>query len=137
MVSSDDQVLLAYNTKAGYWERVAAKESLVSQQRLLVPPTYRDEISIGVGVTVDLLGGTQVQLLPGTDKEPVGLAIDFGRLVLVPSPEAGKVRLAVGGHGGVLTLADNETIAALEVTRSALPGVNPESERPTPWPIST
>ena len=64
LVSSDDQVLLAYNTKAGYWERVAAKESLVSQQRLLVPPTYRDEISIGVGVTVDLLGGTQVQLLP-------------------------------------------------------------------------
>ena len=127
LVSSDDQVLLAYNQKAGYWERVAAKESLVSQQRLLVPPTYRDEISIGAGVTVDLLGGTQVQLLPGTDKEPVGLAIDFGRLVLVPSQEALKVRLAVGGHSGLLTMADNETIAALEVTRSALPGADPET----------
>ena len=130
LVSADDQVLLAYNTQAGYWERLATRDPLVSQQRLLAPPTYRDEISIGAGVTVELLGGTQVQLLPGTEKEPVGLDIAFGRLALVPSQDATKLRLTVGGHSGLLTLTDNETFAALEVTRSSSPGVNPESDAP-------
>ena len=129
--NSEDQVLLAFDPQAGFWQRVPAKEPLVSGQRLLALPTYRAEISLNSAITLQMLGGTQVQLLAGSPQAPAGLEVAFGRLVLMPLAQGGpQVRLVVEGRSGVLTLADAETIAAVEVVRYHAPGVNPESQPP-------
>jgi hypothetical protein len=125
---SGDQVLLQYDQSAGYWKRLPAKEMVVSAQRLLALPTYRDEIALNAGITLQLLGGTQVQLLHSIGSEPAGLDVAFGRIVLAPVRPGPQLHLTIGNLSGVLTLVDAETIAAIEVIRVHTPGVNPESE---------
>ncbi len=63
--SSEDQILLQYDAKTHDWQRVSAAEPLLTGQRLLAMPDYRDEITLDAGITVKMVGGTQVQLLPG------------------------------------------------------------------------
>ena len=114
-MAGDDQILLVFDAKQGQWARLPVKQALAAGERLLALPTYRDELAFGENITLQLVGGTQVLLLPAEGKSPAGVQIDFGRLVLAPAQAGPQLRLAVGGHAGVLTLADAETIAAVEV----------------------
>ena len=130
--NSEDEVLLAFNAHSGAWQRVPEKGMLFAGQRLLVLPTYRDEIGLASGVTVQMLGGTQVELLPRGPEGPPGLEITFGRLVLAPLAQAGtQMQLAVGDRSGVLTMVDAESIATVEVTRRHVPGGDPEDKKST------
>ena len=129
--SSDDQILLQYDAKSHDWQRVSAAEPLLSGQRLLAMPAYRDEITLDAGITVKMIGGTAVQLLPGDPPSLPGLEVAFGRLVFQPVAQGGRqLRLTVGGRSGVLTLVDPESIVALEVSPLHVPGTNPETEAP-------
>ena len=130
--NSEDEVLLGFDAHNGAWQRVPEKEMLFAGERLLVLPTYRDEIGLTSGVTVQMVGGTQVELLPREADSPPGLEIAFGRLVLAPLSQAGaQVRLTVGGRSGVLTMVNAESIATLEVTRRHVPGSDPEEKKAT------
>ena len=130
--NSEDEVLLAFDTHSGAWQRVPEKEMLFAGQRLLVLPTYRNEIGLASGVTVQMVGATQVELLPRDPDGPPGLEIAFGRLVLAPLTEAGtQLRLTVGPRSGVLTMVNAESIATLEVTRRHVPGGDPEEQKST------
>ncbi len=124
---SSEQVLLSDNPPNG-WTRVGANQMLVPQ-RVLALPTYRPKIVLTSGVTVEMLGGTRIDLLSSSAKELPGIRVLFGRVVLVPLGKAGtRLRVEFGEHHGTITFVDAESIAALEVHHLHPPGTNPESE---------
>lgn len=126
---SEKQVLLRFDSQSASWRRVPAKGILFPHGRLIALPTYRPEITVGAGINVQLLDGTQIELLPGDQQNPAGLKVDYGRLFIVPPAEDGtRLRLVFGDRTGVVTFGDAESILALEVTPVRFPGTNPETE---------
>ena len=126
---SSDQVLLTDDSKGG-WLRVATNQMLVPQ-RLLVLPTYRAKVTLTVGVTLEILGGTQLELLASGPQELPGIRVLYGRVVMMPLAQPGsRLRVAFGDRSGVITFSDAESVAALEVRRVHVPGTNPEAGPP-------
>ena len=127
--TSDGQdVLLKYDAANALWRRVLPEEFLTAGQPLLALPNFRSRIDIfDVGATLELLNGTRVEILPSAPQGSPGVDIDFGCMVIKPLAQAGaRVRIVVGSHTGTITLANVETVAALEVTRVHDLGTNPE-----------
>jgi hypothetical protein len=124
-----EQVLLSNNPPNG-WTRVGAKQTLIPQE-VLALPTYRPEIGLTSGVTVEMIGGTRVELLGSSAKDISGIRVIFGRVVLMPLGKGGtRLRVEFGDHHGTITFVDAESIAALDVRHLHAPGTNPESESP-------
>jgi hypothetical protein len=124
---SADQLLLRDEPASGGWVRVAANQMLMPR-RLLALPTYRPQVTLTVGVTLEILGGTALDLLANTPPDMPGVGIRYGRVVLMPLAKAGsRLRVMFGNRSGVLTFPDAESIAALEVRHIHRPGVNPEA----------
>jgi hypothetical protein len=127
LMSSTDQVLLKYSTASG-WTRVAP-DQILTTERLLALPTYRAKISLNIGVVLEILGGTQLDFLGSSTQETPGIRIAFGRVVMRPPGKAGmQLRVAFGDRSGMLQFNDAESVAALEVRRTHMPGMNPETE---------
>ena len=113
---SGDQVLLKYDESAG-WTRVAMNQ-MVLPGRLLVLPTYRVKLTLSIGVNLDIVGGSQVELLASSLQEPPGIRVLFGRVVMMPLAKAGpRLRVKFGDRGGDVVFSDAELVAALEVRR--------------------
>jgi hypothetical protein len=125
-MSNEQQILLGLDP-AGSWTRVSANQMLMPQQ-FLAPPTYRAKIALTSGVAMEALGGSRIELLPGGPREPSGVRIFYGRVVLMPLGNNGlRMRLVFGDHDGILTFADAESIAALTVYRVRAAGTDPEN----------
>ncbi len=123
---SSEQVLLSDGVGAG-WARVAANQMLIPQQ-VLVPPTYRAKIALTMGVTMEILGGSHVELLGSSARELPGLRVLYGQVVLMPLGKVGsRMRLAFGDRTGTIAFTDAETVVALDVRRFRVPGTNPEN----------
>jgi hypothetical protein len=123
------EVLLRYNADTATWTRAAPEEFLQSGQPLLALPTYRPRVVIlNLGVTAELLSGTQIELLgPDAEGRP-GIDVLFGRVVLKPLAQGpARLRLTGGGRSGALTLTSVESICALEVLRVQPPGEDPQT----------
>ncbi|MGD0896607.1 MAG: hypothetical protein ABR915_02145 [Thermoguttaceae bacterium] len=128
-ISDAREVLLRYNGDLPAWLRVAPEEFLQSGQPLLALPTYRPRVVVlKVGVTAELLGGTEIELAgPDAQGEP-GINVAFGRLVVKPLAQPGiRIRLLAGGQSGVLTLSTVDSMAAVEVVRTRAPGSDPQT----------
>jgi hypothetical protein len=123
------EVLLRYNADTSTWTRAAPEEFLQSGQPLLALPTYRPRVVIlNLGVTAELLSGTQIELLPPDAEGRPGIDVVFGRVVVKPLAQApARLRLTGGGRSGLLTLTSVESICALEVMRVQPPGVDPQT----------
>jgi hypothetical protein len=124
------EVLLRYNADNATWTRAAPEEFLQSGQPLLALPTYRPRVVLlkTGGITAELLGGTEIQLLPPDTEGRPGIHVVFGRVVVKPLDQApARLRLTGGGRAGVLTLGSLESICALEVVRVQPPGVDPQT----------
>ncbi len=123
---SSKQVLLSDGVGTG-WTRVAANQMLIPQQ-VLVPPTYRAKIALTMGVTLEILDGSHVELLGSSARELPGLRVLYGRVVLMPLGKVGsRMRLAFGDRTGTIAFTDAETVVALDVRRFRVPGTNPEN----------
>jgi len=126
---STDQVLLKHDATAG-WTRAAPNEML-TPQRLLCLPTYRAKVALTVGVSLEILGGTRLDLLPSSPQDLPGVRIEYGRVGLMPLAQAGsRVRVAFGDRSGVVTFSDAASIASFEVRRLHPPGADPEASPP-------
>ena len=126
---SSNQVLLKDDPASG-WVRVAANQMLMPQ-RLLVLPTYRAKLTLTVGITLEILGDTQIELLASSPGELPGIRALYGRVVLAPLAEANAgLRVVFGDRSGVVTFSDAESVAALEVWRVHLLGTDPEAGPP-------
>ena len=114
---SSEQVLLGADA-AGDWTRVGPNQVLVPQQ-LLVLPTYRAKVALTVGVTLEILGPARVELLGSSRHALPGIRVRYGRVVLMPLGKAGRrLQVAFGDHTGMITFADADSTAALDVRRS-------------------
>jgi hypothetical protein len=124
---SADQLLLKYDAAVGGWLRLTANQELVPE-RLLALPTYRPHVALAAGVAAEILGGTDLELLPADPAGLPGIGIRYGRVVMMPleKPSA-RLRVLFGDRGGVLTFADVGSVAALLVRRIHRPGANPEA----------
>jgi hypothetical protein len=126
---SEDQILLVNAGADAEWQRLASKDILTANEQLLALPTYRPEITLGAGIKLRVLGGTELELLPANAREPAGIKIRFGRIVTMPSANAGtRIRFVIGTRVGVITYVDPETKVSAEVRSIHAPGVNPETE---------
>ncbi|MGA2062651.1 MAG: hypothetical protein ABSG67_19440, partial [Thermoguttaceae bacterium] len=127
--TSEDQILLVNAGVDADWQRVASKDILTANEQLLALPTYRPEITLGAGVKLRVLGGTELELLPANAREPAGIKIRFGRIITMPLANAGtRLRIIIGARVGLITYVDPEAVVAAEVRNVHAPGVNPETE---------
>lgn len=128
--TSDGQdVLLTFDAAGAIWRRALPEEYFTTGQPLLELPCYRSRIDLvyQVGATIDLLGGTRIELVPSGPKTPLGVSIEYGRIVVKPLAQDGaRLRVLAGSHAGTLTLASLESVAAFDVTRVHEPGTDPE-----------
>jgi hypothetical protein len=125
---SDDQILLGSSGPTADWQRLASKEFISAHEQLLALPTHRVDITVGGGINLRMLGGTQLELLPANAKEPAGVKIRFGRIVAMPLANGDtKIRIVFGNRSGVITFADPEAVVAAEIQRIHAPGTNPET----------
>ncbi|MEN6406271.1 MAG: hypothetical protein ABFC77_07360 [Thermoguttaceae bacterium] len=124
---STDQVLLREDAKNG-WTRVEPNEALMPQQ-LEVLPTYRVKLALTSGVTLEILGGTRLELLPARAKDPPGIRVVYGRVVMMPLARSDtQLRVEFGKRVGVLTFSDTQAVAAIDVRRRVPPGLDPTED---------
>jgi hypothetical protein len=127
--TSSDQILLRSNGDSGNWERAKGDSILYPQQHLIAFPTYRPAITLSSGLILQMLGGTEVSLLPGDQQSPSGIKIRYGRVVINSVANPGiRLRLVIGDQAGILTFLDADTNVGIEVHRAHVPGTNPEEE---------
>lgn len=121
---SSKQVLLS---NGGGWSRVDTNQMLIPQE-VMTLPTYRAKIALTIGVTLEILGGSRVELLGSTAQELPGVRVRSGRVVMMPLGKVGsRMRLIFGDRTGTITFNDADTIVALYVSRLRTPGTNPEA----------
>jgi hypothetical protein len=126
--SNGQDVLLTFDAARGFWRRALPEERFAAGQPLLEPPCYRSQIDVlDVGARIELINGTRVELLQSGPQGLLGVAIDFGRMVVRPLAQAGaRLHVVAGSHTGTLTLASEESVAGVEVARFHEPGTDPE-----------
>jgi hypothetical protein len=130
---SEDQVLLRFDEPADSWQRVRGKEFLLPECKLVALPTYHPEVTLAAGFTLEVLGGSEIELAGPDGEDLAGLRIRYGRVFIMPLADAGtRLRLLVGEQAGVITFADAESVAAVEVSPVHLAGTDPEGPQPPP-----
>jgi len=122
---SQEQLLLRYKRDEDVWMRVAGEAPLYPADRLVALPTYRPEIALA-GAALQLVGGTEVELLAGDAEHDPGVRVRYGRVSVLPLA-ATRVRLVTGEQDGVLVFDDPKGVVALEVEPIRVPGTNPET----------
>ena len=127
--TSTDQILLRSTGDSGNWERAKGDSILYPQQHLLALPTYRTAITLSSGLILQMLGGTELTLLPPDLQMPSGIKIRYGRVVINSVANPGiRLRLAIGDQTGILTFLEADSNVGIEVRRIHAPGTNPEDE---------
>jgi hypothetical protein len=108
--SAGSQVLLRFDPKTNAWVRLPARETLSVGDRILALPGYRPQVALGNGLTIDLLGGTLVELLPVDASGTPGLSLLRGRLML----------FTVGGVKGSLRIENGKLKQTLSLTTAEM-----------------
>jgi hypothetical protein len=131
---SNDQLLIRKVQDENDWLMVPARSSLRAGDHVLALPTYRPTIALSAGVTLQVPGGTSLELLPPDADGMSGVRLYYGRLVLLNNGTVGtRFRIQLGDGGtpreGVITFSGPTSTAAIEVHREFRPGENPEDEK--------
>lgn len=132
MTQDGSQVLLSWRTPPGgegAWVRVNAGETIATGERLLGLHTYRPSLTLKNGLSLQLIGETQLEVF-ATAKDDVPLIrLHFGRIVVANSGKP-NAQLAIEPgvkQSGLVTLNDPDTLIAIEVKRFLPVGSNPET----------
>lgn len=132
MTQDGSQVLLSWRTPPGgegAWVRVNGGDTIATGERLLGLHTYRPSITLKNGLSLQLIGETQLEVF-STAKDDVPLIrLHFGRIVIANSGRANtQVAIEPGvKQSGLVTLNDPDSLIAIEVQRFLPPGSNPEA----------
>lgn len=123
------QVILRFNAAQNAWTRLPAREQLMVGDRLLTLPDYRSQLALADGLTIDMLGGTLVELTPIDAAGTPGLKLLRGRLLLFTVGGAkAALRLDNGRTPTTFTLSSAEL--GLEFVRQRAPGDDPAKDDP-------
>ena len=127
---SEQSLLLGYVEPQG-WERVPASAAVTAGEKVLALPGFRPTVSLNSGVTLRLIGASQVTLLPPDAAEVPGIAVDFGRIVVMNTGRAGsQIRFRIQDVDARLAFGDASAVAAIEVYPVTLTGNDPEAVTP-------
>lgn len=126
---SEQDVLLKFDTTTGTWRRLPAKALLVADDHLLILPTFRPTITLANGISVQGAGPSDLTLAAANAQGIPGVAVAYGRLLLLANGKAGnQILLKLGEHTGWLEFGDGQSTAAIEVRQVLRPGKDPEVE---------
>jgi hypothetical protein len=127
--TSTDQILLHTTGEQGIWSRAQEKAIVFPQEHLLALPTYRPSITLSSGLILQLLGGTEVTLLPDEPQKPAGIKIRYGRVVINSVANPGlQLRVVIGDQTHTLTFVNADSMVGIQVGRVHALGTNPEDE---------
>ena len=99
-----------------------------SGDMLLTLPLFRPKVHLSNGIVMETVGAALIKLDGFDAQETPGIAIDYGRVLLLTVGKAGnRIRLHFGERHGVLTFGDAESTAAVEVRRTPVAGADPET----------
>ncbi|MCG8586187.1 MAG: hypothetical protein MI757_15880, partial [Pirellulales bacterium] len=129
-----DQMLVRKDPEQNDWFLVPGRAALASGDHVLALPTYRPTITLTAGVTLQVPGGTSLELLKPDKDGVAGVRLNYGRLVLLNNGAVGtqcRVQLGDGSKPveGMVTFAGPASTAAIEVQREFRAGQNPEDEK--------
>lgn len=134
-VTTNRQVLLAVSASRNEWRRAGSNATVYSGDTLLSPPTYRSTVALRAGITMEMLGGSQVTLLAPDVAGVAGIALGYGRVVLMNIDAAGApLRIVAPGMETILTFAAGESAVAIEAVPVRNEGMDPELAAPQ-WDI--
>jgi hypothetical protein len=129
---SEREVLLRFDRQSQAWVRLTSRATVYPGDRLLSLPTYRSNLTLTAGVSMQLLGGTLVELLPPDSRGVPGVRLLDGRAILLTFGKPGaQIKLWSGIRQGFVTFADPDSTLAVEVVRTRVDGSNPEKEPAT------
>ncbi|MEX0714377.1 MAG: hypothetical protein WD278_18720 [Pirellulales bacterium] len=128
---SEQEVLLRLNAKDNTWKRLPIRETVYDGDRLLALPTFRPNVALAVGITMQLIDNASVELHAPDGQGIPGITVLQGRVVLfsVARPDA-RIRLKLGDHQGVITFGQDDATIAVEVLRHLIDGADPEASPP-------
>lgn len=125
---SDEQLLVRLvsdpKMKGNLWYRLAPRTMLNANERLVVLPSYRPQITLATGIQATFVGESAFRMQKPLQAGGARMAVEYGRLVLVSVGAAGgQVELDLAGLKGLVTLADADAAVAIEVRYFVPPGV--------------
>jgi hypothetical protein len=125
---SETEVLARFHPENNEWRRVPTNAPLMTGEQLLAFPAYRPQVVLASNVQMTLAGGTLVELRPPTADGMANIALEYGRLVVVPVGMAeGGVHLDLWGRQGAISFSSSTSLMAIQVRRYRSPGVDPEA----------
>lgn len=114
---------------AGSWVRLADRSPVYAGDLLLALPNYDPHLALVDAVTVQLLGGTRLELLAPDESGIVGIRLVSGRIMVWSNGKpAARLRVVAGDYQGTLVLDDPDATAGIEVRRELRPGEDPRKE---------
>ncbi len=109
----------------GEWVRLPVRTPVMPGDHLLALPTYRPQIDLSSGVSLDLSDATDLTVNKPGDSSG-SLEVQFGRVLLTNiSAEERKVNLTVGELKAEVALGPQSTLA-VEVDREFQAGNDPQ-----------
>lgn len=133
---ADSDVVLRLDPSTDEWQQLPSAQIVYPGDRLLALPTFRTTIMLSAGVTVKVLGGSEVEL--GTDPHGGGLPslrLRYGRVVLMTAGKPGaEMWIEAGDRRGGVRFEDPETSMALSAAPSRTIGVDPARVTPS-WEV--
>lgn len=126
---SEREVLLRFTSKDQSWERLPTRATVFPNDQLVALPTYRPNLSLTAGISVQFRGGAKVELLPPDSRGIPGIHLIDGRLILMTLGKAdAQLRFVAGSHQALVTFHNPDSTLAIDGHRLHAPGTNPEKE---------
>jgi hypothetical protein len=125
---SENEVLARFQPEGNEWRRVPTNAPLMAGELLLAFPAYRPKVVLASNMQITLAGGTLLELRPPTADGMANIALEYGRLVVVPVGMAeGGIHLDLWGRQGAIAFAGPTSLMAIQVRRYRSPGIDPEA----------
>ena len=124
---SDDQILLVTSDGFDQLRWLPPQSNLKQGHQLLALPTFRPNLSL-LAFTVELDGGSLLELLDLDDGGTPTVSLSYGRMVVRTNFNGAKFNLQIDAKRTItLTLNSTETAIGIEVVPKAPIGRNPEA----------
>ena len=123
---SENEVLVRLAGKQA--RRVPNRGTIYSGETLIALPTYRPNIVLSNGATLQLFGGATVALVAAKDGVPEVELVDGHLNLMIVGRADTQMRLRVGDAQGTLTFGSADVTIAAEASRKLPPGADPEAD---------
>lgn len=126
VVTSAGALLIVRDPDSQDWFLARQGTEVDPEGELICPPLFRDRLKLSSDTQLTMIGPARLQLSSRAGEAP-GIRLKFGRFLFAGSVAETQLTVRLGETTSVLTLPDEQSVAAIEVRSLRLPGANPES----------